>query len=79
MCFGAPYLDDDDNEVEAEFACNFDTWIQVSSSPDYIELKEVIEMRRQTTDFFDQDGLAGKAAPKIYTWDTPDKDSVNNY
>jgi hypothetical protein len=23
--------------------------------------------------------LAGKAAPKIYTWDTPDKESTNNY
>lgn len=36
-------------------------------------------MRRQTTDFFDKEGLAGKAAPKVYTWDTPDKEQVNNY
>lgn len=36
-------------------------------------------MRRQTTDFYDKNGIAGKAVPKIYTWDTPDKESTNNY
>jgi hypothetical protein len=36
-------------------------------------------MRRQTTDFFDKDKLTGKDHPKIYTWDTPDKESTNNY
>ena len=68
MCYG--------NE---KFRCLYDIWTDAGAEPEYVELKGVIEMRRQTTDFFDQEGLAGKAAPKVYTWDTPDKEQINNY
>lgn len=65
--------------VGSEFNCNFPQWTTDAEVPSYVELKSVIEMRRQTTDFFDKDKLSGKSAPKIYTWDTPDKESTNNY
>lgn len=56
--------------------CNFWDWINGNV---YKELKNVIEMRRQTTDFYDNKGYAKGFVPKIYTWDTPDKESINNY
>lgn len=49
------------------------------SNIDYVELREVIEMRRQTTDYHDSSVDWGSAPKKIYTWDTPDKLTTNNY
>ena len=34
-------------------------------------------MRRQSTDFY-KAGDSGEN-PKVYTWDTPRKDQINNY
>jgi hypothetical protein len=45
----------------------------------YVELTEVIEMRRQTTDYHDSSVDWGAVPKKIYTWDTPDKLTTNNY
>lgn len=36
-------------------------------------------MRRQTTDYHDSSVDWGAAPKKIYTWDTPDKLTTNNY
>lgn len=49
------------------------------SDIEYVELTEVIEMRRQTTDYHDSSVDWGAAPKKIYTWDTPDKLTTNNY
>ena len=61
-----------------KYDCKFGDWVDNSLNTTYVELENVMEMRRQTTDFFDSKNLA-KGQPKVYTWDTPDKDSVNNY
>jgi hypothetical protein len=60
-------------------ACDFKTWGDDTTILDYVELSEVIEMRRQTTDYFDPSVIWGSPTKLVYTWDTPDKLTINNY
>ena len=49
MCYGGP---------GTKFDCRFNEWAMENLAPKYVELENVLEMRRMTTDFFDFNSLA---------------------
>lgn len=65
MCYG-----------NGEFACRYDEWTGAALDTYYKELKTVIPMRRQSTTYYKPEEVGDS---KIYTWDTPEKEQINNY